>query len=210
MTLVLLSTLPLSALVLSLTSKPLLPSIEAQQGSQAVAAKHVTALLQAIDLVKAFGGYIDSLKKYQRASAKSAKAHLIQARCTSLQLGYVAFWVVGTFVMGFWYGIVLVQHGAQPGEILTTFYATLAVLQSLEALMPQWLVIVKGISAAAYLAELTTISCWKTSARGNLDFGLRPGHCVGAVELKNVSLLHKETSLTEFVAICRVFDNWHR
>ncbi|KAF5983553.1 ABC transporter [Fusarium bulbicola] len=138
LTLVLLATLPISAIVLSLATKRLEPAIQAQKRELAVASKFAVASITAIDLVKVFNGYDQEVWQYYPAAKAAAKHYLIQAQCNALQMGYVAFWVVAMFVVGFWYGVVLVNNdGLAAGSVLTTFYATLAAFQGIEALMPQ-------------------------------------------------------------------------
>jgi ATP-binding cassette subfamily B (MDR/TAP) protein 1 len=118
------------------------------------------------------------------------KSYLKQARCQSLQIGTVIFWVIMLFVIGFWYGIVLIEQGLQPGAVLTTFYATLAAFQGIEALMPQWLVLVKGMSAGRELREMTTDEDDAMSARIEaIAVGGRPNKCFGNLEMRNVRSL---------------------
>jgi ATP-binding cassette subfamily B (MDR/TAP) protein 1 len=102
-------------------------------------------------------------------------------------MGYVAFWVVAMFVVGFWYGVVLVNNdGLAAGSVLTTFYATLAAFQGIEALMPQWLVLAKGMSAGSFLSSIT-----RNVRNGEIvkpmTGALRPLSCSGDIELKDVS-----------------------
>ncbi len=42
--------------------------------------------------------------------------------------------IVGIFVQGFWLSLYLVDHGMDPGRVLTTFYACLAAIQSIDSL----------------------------------------------------------------------------
>lgn len=41
-----------------------------------------------------------------------------------------------------------------PGHVLITFYACLATMQSVEPILPQWLVLAKGISAGQTLKAI--------------------------------------------------------
>ncbi|KAJ3529815.1 hypothetical protein NM208_g9592 [Fusarium decemcellulare] len=189
LTLVLLATLPLSAIILSLSTRRLEPAIQAQKRDLATASKFAVASITAIDLVKVFNGYDQEVWQYYPAIKAAAKHYLIQAQCNALQMGYVAFWVVAMFVVGFWYGVVLVNDGLPPGHVLTTFYATLASFQGIEALMPQWLVIAKGMSAGGFLSSITL-----NSTRGRLvkpmAGSLKPTTCTGDIELTNVSFAY--------------------
>ncbi|RGP71611.1 ABC transporter b family member 6 [Fusarium longipes] len=190
LTLVLLATLPMSAIVLSLSTKRLEPAIQTQKRELAVASKFAVASITAIDLVKVFNGYDQEVWQYYPAVKAAAKQYLIQAQCNALQMGYVAFWVVAMFVLGFWYGVVLVNNdGLAAGSVLTTFYSTLAAFQGVEALMPQWLVLAKGMSAGGFLSSIT-----RNMRNGGvikpMAGALRPQFCSGDIELKNVSFAY--------------------
>lgn len=153
----------------------------------AVASKFAVASVTAIDLVKVFNGYDQEVFQYYPAAKAAAKQYLIQAQCNALQMGYVAFWVVSMFVVGFWYGVVLVNNdGLAAGSVLTTFYATLAAFQGIEALMPQWLVLAKGMSASGFLSSIT-----RNVRNGKflkpITGTIQPLSCSGDIELKNVS-----------------------
>lgn len=191
LTLVLFTTLPISMLVLSLATRKLEPAIQAQRYELATAAKHATASLTAIDLVKIFNGYDHELSQYAHAIQLAAKRYMIQAMCNSIQIGYVAFWVIAMFVVGFWYGVVLVEQGLSPGTIMTTFYATLGCIQGLEALMPHWLVIAKGMSSGAFLHSIVNEGMDKNNEGDQLrrQTVYHPT-CAGDIELKSVSFAY--------------------
>ncbi|RKK93787.1 ABC transporter B family member 6 [Fusarium oxysporum] len=190
LTLVLLATLPISAIVLSLATKRLEPAIQAQKRELEVASKFAVASITAIDLVKVFNGYDQEVWQYYPAAKAAAKQYLIQAQCNALQMGYVAFWVVAMFVVGFWYGVVLVNNdGLAAGSVLTTFYATLAAFQGIEALMPQWLVLAKGMSAGSFLSSITR-NVRDGEMVKPMTGTLRPLSCSGDIELKNVSFAY--------------------
>lgn len=152
----------------------------------ATASKYATASITAIDLVKIFDGYDQEVWQYVQAIKIAAKHYLIQAQCNALQMGYVSFWVISMFIVGFWYGVVLVNDGLQPGSVLTTFYATLASFQGIEALLPHWLVLAKGMSAGSFLSSLKSSSIKKRVIK-RMTGGYRPETCIGDIELTNVS-----------------------
>ncbi|CAM1508557.1 Fc.00g054050.m01.CDS01 [Cosmosporella sp. VM-42] len=189
LTLVLLATLPISAIILSLVTRRLEPSIQAQKRELAMASKYATASITAIDLVKVFNGYDQEVWQYYQAIKIAAKSYLVQAQCNALQMGYVSFWVVSMFVVGFWYGVVLVNGGLEPGNVLTTFYATLASFQGIEALMPHWLVLAKGMSAGSFLSSLTSGSSKGRTVMETTGI-LKPARCVGDIELTDVSFAY--------------------
>lgn len=187
LTFVIFVTLPISTVVLSLVSRRVQPAIQSQKRDLATASKYATASITAIDLVKIFNGYDKELWQYTRATKMAAKHYLVQAKCNSIQVGYVSFWVVSMFVVGFTYGVVLVNEGMEAGQVVTTFYATLASFQGIEALVPHWLVLAKGIAAGGFLSDLISDTEDGKSFK-RMDGGIRPERCVGAVELKNVSI----------------------
>ncbi|KAG9258369.1 P-loop containing nucleoside triphosphate hydrolase protein [Emericellopsis atlantica] len=189
LTLVLLATMPLSAIVLSLATRPLEPAIQAQRKELATASKKVTSSIVAIDLVKIFGGYDQETEQYVQNIQRAAKYYTIQARCISIQMGYVAFWVIAMFVVGFWYGLSLVEDGLRPGSVLTAFYATLAAFQGAEALVPHWLVLAKAMSAGSFLEAVVAP---KNGGREIARVGrhVRPPTCTGDIELNNVSFAY--------------------
>lgn len=93
------------------------------------------------------------------------------------------------FVIGFWYGLTLVQNGEHPGNVLTTFYAVLATLQGVESLLPNWLVFQKGMSAGQVLKALHV----EVADVADDDTGTaQPGYFVGAIDLHNVKIAPQE------------------
>ncbi|KAF4120384.1 ATP-binding cassette, subfamily B (MDR/TAP), member 1 [Geosmithia morbida] len=195
LTLVLLATLPVSLAILTLVTRPLEPAIQEQRRHLASASKHVTSSVTAVDLVNVFNGHDYELRQYTTSIRQAARAYLIQARCNSIQMGYVSFWVIAIFAVGFWYGLSLVQDGLPPGSILTTFYATLASFQGVESLMPHWLVLSKGMSAGAFLKAVVTENSMSGPQRQKQQStgGMIPGNCSGRVELSNVSFAYPST-----------------
>lgn len=204
LTLVLLATMPVSAIVLSLATKRLEPAIQSQRQDLATASKHATASIAAIDLVKVFNGHEQELWQYCQALQKAAKHYMIQAQCNSVQMGYVSFWVIALFVVGFWYGVSLVKDGLSPGSILTAFYATLGAFQGLEALMPHWLVLSKAMSAGAFLKDVASNT---ESGRQVRTMGgtIRPPTCAGDVELSNVSFAYPSNPTTKVLNSTSLF-----
>ncbi|KAH8170444.1 ABC transporter transmembrane region domain-containing protein [Sarocladium implicatum] len=196
LTLVLLATLPVSAIVLSLGTKKLQPAIMTQRKDLAKASQHATASITAIDLVKVFKGYDHELWQYYRAISQAARSYITQTACNSFQIGYVSFWVVAMFVVGFAFGVVLVdKDGLAPGAVVTTFYATLSSIQGVEALMPHWLVMSKGMAAGGFLSATTNQLRAKKQAV-KISGGVRPEHCVGDVEVRDVSFSYPKNPET--------------
>jgi ATP-binding cassette subfamily B (MDR/TAP) protein 1 len=173
-------------ILLSLATRRLQPAIQAQKRDLEIASKFATSSIKAIDIVKIFNGYDRELRQYSEAIKFASKQYLIQAQCNCFQMGYVAFWVVGIFVAGFWYGSILVDHGLSPGQIITTFFSVLSAFQGIEALLPQWLVLSKGMFAGAFLSSLSP-TCEDGAAEKN-GGQIKPDSCIGNVDMIDVCL----------------------
>lgn len=138
--------------------------------------------------MKVFNGQDQEVWQYASAVKKAARSYMVQAFANSLQMGITRFMTTGIFVVGFWYGIVLVRHGLGPGSVLTTFYSCLMATEAAEALLPQWLVLSKGMSAGETLRYL--LLQMKTDWRVSKIKGvIKPTICHGDVEVSNVCFL---------------------
>ncbi|KAJ2980133.1 hypothetical protein NUW58_g7028 [Xylaria curta] len=189
LTLVLLASVPVSVVVLHLLSRPVQPAIHAQKQELSRASKYALSAISAIDLVKVFNGIDHETWQYLTVVRRSMQKYLIQARANACQLGYVKFWIDSLFVVGFYYGAVLVDQGLSPGNVLTTFYAALAALQAIEAFVPFYLVLVKGMSAAQVLRSIAH------NIEGGrkihlMTGGYIPSECIGDVEMRNISFAY--------------------
>lgn len=182
----LLASLPISMILLSLATRRLEPAIQAQKRDLETASKFATSSIKAIDIVKVFDGVDRELRQYNEAIMLTGKQYLIQAQCNCFQMGYVAFWVVGVFVSGFWYGTILVDQGLSPGQVITTFFSVLSAFQGIEALLPQWLVLSNGMFAGAFLSSLST-TCDDETAKKH-GGRMKPNSCIGNVDLVDVCL----------------------
>lgn len=187
LTLVLLATVPVSFVALKLIGRGLDQTIQAQQHALSYASKYISAAVAAVDLVKVYNGFDNEVWQYILATGEATRWFLLQARKHAMQMGYIKLWMVSLYVAGFWVAVYLVGHGSTTaGKGLTTFYAALTALQTVEGLAPQWLVMVKGMSAGRSLRSMLLM---KSSGRG-ADRNYRPQTCFGDVQLKNVSFAY--------------------
>lgn len=187
LTLVILAVFPVAALVLFLVSRGLGPAIEAQKRELTLASKYANTAITSIDTVKAFNGQDQELWQYYVTIKKVAQGYYIQARANAMQFGIIKFLTIGIFVQGFWYGLVLVRQGLDPGSVVTTFYACLTAMQAIEIVLPQWLVLTKGMSAGETLKSILTQIQDITKVvkpPGNLQ----PVACNGDIEVNGVSV----------------------
>lgn len=182
--LVLLSTLPVSFIILCFVTRNSDSELWSQKQYLQRASTYAVAAINGIDLVAAFGGHDKELSKYGSTLKLAAHHFAVQARCNSIQMGYIAFWSISIFILGFWYGLVLVGQGVPPGHIVTTFYAILTAFQGVEAFASHWLVLTKGKAAGVFLTSLTTkeqvVDKLAQDVRVTLD------ECIGDVRLDKV------------------------
>lgn len=154
LSLVLIATVPPSMLILSLITRNLDVATNNQRDLLDKASKTITSAVSGVEHVKIYNAYEQETGQYMKTIKLAARQYFKQAKYNALQMGYVNFWVVTIFVAGFWYGLVLVDQGLSPGSIITTFFAVLAAIQGIEALLPQWLVFSKAMAAASNLATI--------------------------------------------------------
>ncbi|ATY58338.1 a-Factor sex pheromone exporter [Cordyceps militaris] len=176
LTLVLLATVPPSIVVLALTNRKIPPAIMCN-------------------------GYASELQNYIAHTDRAAKHYRIQALNNSIQIGYSTFWAVAMFVVGFWYGLVLVQQGERPGNILTTFYAVLTTLQGVESMLPNWLVFQRGMSAGQVLQALKVEVAEASEDDPNT---VRPGYFVGAIDMEEVSFAYPTAPTVKCLDKCTI------
>ncbi|KAI1407160.1 P-loop containing nucleoside triphosphate hydrolase protein [Hypoxylon sp. FL1857] len=189
LTLVLLATVPISVVVLALLSRTLKLAIQTQKQELGRASKYAISAITAIDLVKVFNANDHETWQYLQAIRRSMNKYLIQARSSACQFGYVRLWIDGMFVIGFYYGVVLVNEGLSPGNVMTTFYAALAALQAVEAFVPMYMALARGMSAGQAL-----YSIYNDIESGrrvyNMVGGIRPQECLGDVKIDDVSFAY--------------------
>lgn len=172
----------MSIAVIAFTGQKIQPAIKMQTSYLDSASKFLAGSLGGIDIVKMCNAYSHETNNYMAQIKHAAMQYRHQARFNSIQIGYIRFWAVAIFVVGFWYGLVLVQKGERPGQILTTFYSVLAALQGIESLLPNWLVFEKGMSAGQVLQALKAEVAYSADDRGSV----RPDYFVGTIDLKEV------------------------
>ncbi len=133
---------------------PLALAVEVQKEELSKASKYSNTAIEAIDTVKVYNGQEQEVWQYYSTILRVASSYMVQARTNALQFGITKLLMVGIFVQGFWFGLYLVDKGMDSGLVVTTFYACLAAMQSVETVLPQWLVLVKGMSAGQTLKSI--------------------------------------------------------
>ncbi|CAK7225247.1 ATP-dependent permease [Sporothrix eucalyptigena] len=182
LTLVLLSTVPVSIIVLQILGRGLKPAAERQRVALNSAAQHASAALAGHDLVKVYGGHDTENWQYLCAIRSAAHHYARQALSSSAQMGFIKVWMINLFVVGFWFGITLVTKGSTTaGNVLTAFYAVLVAFQSLESLGTQWVTVLKGTVAGKALEEMIG----DVNSNSNAD-GIRPTNPPRDIVFENV------------------------
>lgn len=172
-----------------LITRNLQPAIELQKEQLTEASKLADTAIKFVDTVKAFNGREQETHQYKQAINAAAMSYLVQAAANARQIGAARFILIAMFVAGFWYGMILVNQGTlTAGSVLTTFYSCLMANEGVEALIPQWLVLAKGMSAGETLKRVQT-----QMERGRkitkMVGSTIPKSCYGDIEVSNVCLI---------------------
>ncbi|KAI1086788.1 P-loop containing nucleoside triphosphate hydrolase protein [Rostrohypoxylon terebratum] len=189
LTLVLLATVPISVVILAVLSRTLKLAMQEQKRELGRASKYAISAIAAIDLVKAFNANDHEIWQYLQAIRRSMNKYLIQARAAACQSGYVKLWLDGMFVIGFYYGAVLVDEGLSPGNVVTTFYAALAALQAFEAFIPMYMALARGMSAGQMLYLIAYDAGSARNTTGVIGTHC-PNECLGEIEFRDVSFAY--------------------
>ena len=187
LTLITLAGVPLAAFILAGISARIQPAITAQIEELTQASKFANNSITAIDTVKCFNGQDFEIWQYARAVKKAANHYLVQARTNAIQIGFVRFVILTMFVQGFWFGNHLVVTGQKnAGQVLTAFWACLMATQTVEQLLPQFIVLEKGRTASATL-QAVLIKMDKGCKVSDMIGQKTPRYCDGDIQVKNVS-----------------------
>ncbi|RPB05319.1 P-loop containing nucleoside triphosphate hydrolase protein [Choiromyces venosus 120613-1] len=155
LTLVILSGAPIALVTLSFLSKRIEPFVKLQNEHLSSSANTVNKSYTAIETVKAFNAQGLELRNFSIALGKAARAYRSQANLVALQVGCIRFITFAMFVQGFWYGGVLVRRGkADAGDVMTTFWSCLMATQSFAMILPQMMLLQKGMAAGGSLKGL--------------------------------------------------------
>ncbi|EFQ31962.1 ABC transporter [Colletotrichum graminicola] len=194
LTLVLIATVPLAVISLALINRRLQSAIAQQNLHLADASKQLHACVAAIDLVKVFNGCSQEIRAYSKIMDASVDQYLVQARCNALQISVTGAWVSLLFVGGFWFGLWLVTKEENSATIITTFYATLTALGGIFNVLPQYVVLARGICAAQNLRQIIR-GPLAEGPQGKPAAVLSPNFCVGEVQVKQVSFAYPSQPL---------------
>jgi ATP-binding cassette subfamily B (MDR/TAP) protein 1 len=185
LTLVILACTSITAIALCIITRTLQPAIERQKRDLNVASRCSHTAIKAVDIVKIFNAQDHEVRQYSCAIKKAAESYMIQAYTNSMQMGVIRFTTTAAFMVAFWYGTYLVAHGLSAGTILTTFCSCLVATQAAEQLLPQWLVLARGMSAGQALTEICR-QMRRARRMTKISRALKPRKCYGSIDVVNV------------------------
>ena len=131
-----------------------------------------------------------------------------------VSIGTTDFLLLGTFVVGFWYGAKVVRDGrSTAGEVMTVFWACLLAASYLQMVVPQLTIVTKGKYSMASLLTVIRdepgrptsgspfspstssqtpqrVSKFGSKRRPHSIQGIRPSRCHGEFNLRNVSFAY--------------------
>lgn len=207
-TLVTLATTPISALVLAGVSTRMRPRSAAQADHLTRASNSASSAISSIETVKCLNGQALQLHNYLNFIKSAGNFYLACARLNALQIGFARFMILSMFVQGFWYGSHLVNSESQnAGNVLTAFWASLMAIQTLEQILPQFLVLEDGRAAGASMRNLLEFSNFERRIMEDCR-KLVPKNCQGEIRVDNVItpmpvLAKNSDSLRSFLHILR-------
>lgn len=210
--LVTLSTIPIIVVLQVVTQTLTRPMYEAERRAFAEASTNVERATSAISTVKVHNAQKSESERFDRLVDRGIRALLKQAVVWATSTSLTDFFLLSTFVIGFWYGAKIVREGkASPGTVMTVFWACLLGANYLQILVPQLMAITKAKNSMASLrtvikddptmplannpfspvgSPVTPTFATGTKARPLSIKRIRPTRCRGEFNLRNVSFAY--------------------
>ncbi|KAE9963891.1 hypothetical protein EG328_010961 [Venturia inaequalis] len=157
LTLIMLATTPVFAILMPLFSSHIQPNIKLQTTHLSLAAKHATNAFSIIDTVKCYNGHVQEQQRYIHAISQAASCYYRQVTWHAGQSAVFRFITLGMFVEGFWYGSTLIRDAESAGMVFTAFWSCLLAISSLMAILPRMMEFEKGKVAGAQLRALIDV-----------------------------------------------------
>lgn len=147
-----LSTIPLVVLTQVVTQILCAPLLATERRVLAEASTNVERATAAISTVKAHNAQAAEEEKFMEAVSKSKGNLIKQGLVWGVSAGLTDFFLLGTFVLGFWYGAKIVREGkATSGAVMTCFWACLFAATYLQQVVPHLTTMTKGKNSIASL-----------------------------------------------------------
>lgn len=193
LTLILLGTMPLNALVLGLISSRMQRHIDHQVDELATAAKYSSTAFSNIETIKCCNGQEDEYHRFLGPIKKAAAFYVRQVRGNALQMGWVKFATFATFMGGFYYASNSVNTGkASTADVMTVFFSCMEISEALQEVLPQMIVLEKGRAAGVVLRRLVSDRTKQASIKNSslAEETLVPREAPGEITFKNVSFAY--------------------
>jgi ATP-binding cassette subfamily B (MDR/TAP) protein 1 len=163
-----LSTIPVVLVVQIITQIAARPLYEGERRAFAEASTNVERATAAISTVKVHNAQKQEEERFGKGTTRAVAMQVKQGLVWATSSAVTDFLLVGTFVVGFWYGAKVVRDGkASPGTVMTVFWACLLAATYLQMVVPQLAAITK---AKTSMASLRTVIKEVPSSSGNNPF----------------------------------------
>lgn len=171
---------------MGVVSRKIQPIMEGQRAELTKAAKLASSAISSIVTVKHCNGEDAELQQYSNTISEAAKWSLKENIVCAIEIGSLHFLTLSMFVQGFWFGGYLVSRGElDPGQVLTTFWASFQATQAIENIIPEMMSLEKGRVAASFLKNTLNhaVMCRNVQNEQGKTY---PLYCEGDIRFKNV------------------------
>lgn len=185
--LVLLAVFPLIALVLTLLNGGQQSAIEDQQKEMTNATKQASHMTTNITILKCYNGTQKEVSYYRQILLAVKQHYRRQAWTAAKQIAFMRVAASAVVVIALSYGASLIHDaGANPGEILSTFWCCGTASRGFNDILSQMLVLEKGRASVVALSNLICrVKKGKKLVRQRN--GRTPRSLRGDIEFRNVS-----------------------
>ena len=219
LSLVILSTIPLVVLTQIVAQVLVGPQYAGERRAFAEASTNVERATAAITTVKAHNAQSQEESRFQKLIQRGQDRVSAMAAIWGFTGGISDFLLLSMFVVGFWYGAVVVRTGkASPGDVMTVFWACLLASSYLQLIVPNLTAVTKGKTSMASMmtviqpvpgrpSSLTTINHAssprsstfsptssmigrKGQSRPQSLKKIRPIRCRGEIDLRGISFAY--------------------
>ncbi|WRT66924.1 uncharacterized protein IL334_003889 [Kwoniella shivajii] len=211
--LVTLSTIPLVVLTQIITQVLAAPLHASERRAFAEASTNVERVTAAIATVKVHNAQQVEQERFLDLVGKGKQSLIKQGLVWGISTGLTDLLLLGTFVLGFWYGAKIVRDGkSTSGEVMTCFWACLFSATYLQQVIPHLTGITKGKNSMASLLTIIKEDLDKNRPISNISNpfspttqqydqsvskshqftlgGIKPIRCHGEFNFQNVSFAY--------------------
>lgn len=186
LTLICLSALPVIIIFTSVTTAPMTNALVQYKSIIEDASSLVNWTLTSISTVKQFNAQYTQTRKFSELLDSACSHYHRFVIFAGLQQGISRFVMLTMFVPAFVYGARLVSKGSiQTGDVLTVFWSTMMIANSLSELGLRMDPVHKGLVASSRIKEFLDLGM-SSSTYFKSMIGLFPNSCKGSITFRNV------------------------